>query len=46
VVDVGGRHGELCGGEKGRWSGCEEARFADHEAIVSAASFYNDLVAK
>ena len=30
VVDIGGGHGELRGGEQGRGAGGEEARFADH----------------
>jgi hypothetical protein len=34
VVDVGGRHGELGGGEQGCRTRGEEARFADHEVIV------------
>ncbi len=35
VVDVGRGHGELGGGEQGRWAGCEEARFADHRDILA-----------
>jgi hypothetical protein len=45
VVDVGGRHGELRGGEKRRRARGEEASFADHVAIVAAASSYNGVAA-
>jgi hypothetical protein len=34
MVNIGGRHSELCRGKQGRWPRSEEARFPNHKDIV------------
>src|ERR1700733_8253279 len=43
MVDVGGGHGELGGGEERRRARCEEASFTDHGFIVAVSCWTGPL---